>query len=152
MTAPVGVRFLSRCGSAGRGITPSGWRSCSGESPERISSSMPDSKLPPGVRGRWTVPLPLLLLALLDLTFNFYFWRIPKLTPPWSDFGYEFLRTAHVLEQRAPLGPRVIAFGSSTAGSFNPMQIEALLNAADPSMKAEVDRLVVPGIKPSDSV
>ncbi len=112
---------------------------------------MPDSNLPQAIRRRWTVPLPVLLLALLDLTFNFYFWRVPKLTSPWSDFGYEFLRTVHVLEQRAPVGPRVIAFGSSAIGSFNPIQIQGLLNTADPSMHAEVHRLLVPGIKPSDS-
>lgn len=112
---------------------------------------MPDFNLPQAVRRRWAVPLPVLLLVLLDLTFNFYFWRIPKLTPPWSDFGYEFLRTVHVLEQHAPVGPRVIAFGSSSLGSFNPIQIQALLNTADPSRNVEVQRLVVPGIKPSDS-
>ena len=113
---------------------------------------MPDSSLPQAVWGRWTrVPLPVLLLVMLDLTFNLYFWRIPKLTSPWSDFGYEFLRGVHLLEQSRPAGTRVIAFGSSVIGSFNPIQVQGLLNAADPSMKVEARRLLLPGIKPSDS-
>jgi hypothetical protein len=113
---------------------------------------MPGSSSPRAVSGRWTgVLLPLLLLVMLDVTFNLYFWRIPKLTSPWSDFGYEFLRSVHLLEQSHPAGARVIAFGSSVIGSFNPIQVQGLLNAADPSMKVEAHRLLLPGIKPSDS-
>jgi hypothetical protein len=108
--------------------------------------------LPKAVWGRRPrLRLPVLLLLILDLTFNLYFWRIPKLTSPFDDCGYEFLRSVHLLEQGRPSGTRVIAFGSSVIGSFNPVQVQGLLNAGDPSMKVEAHRLLVPGIKPSDS-
>lgn len=92
----------------------------------------------------------LLALALLDVTFNSWFWRIPKLTPPSADYGYQFLTDARALAAtpKAPAVPRVLAIGSSVAGAFDPAQVQGLLEAA--GARADVHRLLLPGIKPSD--
>lgn len=90
-----------------------------------------------------------LVLVLLDVTFNSWFWRIPKLTPPSADYGYQFLLDARALA--APPGPgttRVLALGSSIAVAFDPAQVQTLL-AAD-GAAVDVRRLLLPGIKPSD--
>lgn len=97
----------------------------------------------------WKVWLPIpLLLLVLDLTFNLWFWQIPKLTG-MGDWGYQF----HIDLQRlyAPKPPgtlRVVAFGSSVSGSFDAYQVQSLLDAVEPGM--EVHRLMKPGIKPTD--
>lgn len=106
---------------------------------------------------RWTnvlaVWLPVaLILLLLDLTFPLWFWQIPKLTPRSADYGYQFLADAHRLMTRPrPVGTvQVLATGSSVAGSFDPVQVDGLLEAALPEIPVAVDRLLLPGIKPSD--
>jgi hypothetical protein len=93
-----------------------------------------------------------LALLLLDATFNLWFWRIPKLTSASGDYGYEFLLTAHRLREqpKAPGEVRVLATGSSIAGSFEPSQVESLLTADAQAPPIAVDRLLLPGIKPSD--
>ena len=98
----------------------------------------------------WRAWVPALLaLVLLDVTFNAWFWRIPKLTPTSADYGYQFLVDARVLAEPGPPGaPRVLALGSSVAGAFDPQQVQTLL-AAD-GVTADVHRLLLPGIKPSD--
>lgn len=92
----------------------------------------------------------LLALLLLDVTFNQWFWRIPKLTPVSADYGYQFLVNARALATtpKAAGVPRVVAIGSSIAGAFDPEQVQGLLNAG--GTPADVHRLLLPGIKPSD--
>jgi hypothetical protein len=92
----------------------------------------------------------LLGLVLLDVTFNQWFWRIPKLTPVSADYGYQFLVDARALAAAAktPGVPRVLAIGSSVAGAFDPGQVERVLRAGGTA--ADVHRLLLPGIKPSD--
>lgn len=89
-------------------------------------------------------------LLLLDLTFNQWFWRIPKLTPPSADYGYQFLTNARALAATPKVAgvPRVLAIGSSVAGAFDPEQVRGLLSAD--GTPANVQRLLLPGIKPSD--
>jgi len=102
-------------------------------------------------RRAWRIPFPVALVILLDLTFNLYFWRLPKLTPRSADYGYQFL--VDVQELSRPIAAarvRVLAFGSSVAGSFDPEQVESLLRATHPDRDLDVHRLLVPGIKPSD--
>ena len=99
----------------------------------------------------WRVwgPIPI-ILVLLDLTFGWYFWNIPKLTPRSADYGYQFVADVHRLRQPAPGGGlRVVAVGSSVSGSFDPHQVGRLLTGRLP-VPVEVDRLLLPGIKPSD--
>lgn len=99
----------------------------------------------------WRVwlPIPILLLAL-DLTFNFVFWRIPKLTGPAADWGYQFLIDLHQARQpKAAEATRVVAFGSSVSGSFDPGQVAGLL-AAGAGRRPEVHRLMLPGVHPAD--
>lgn len=98
----------------------------------------------------WRAWLPALLaLVLLDVTFNAWFWRIPKLTRSSADYGYQFLIDARALAAPAPNGaPRVLALGSSVAGAFDPHQVQTLLAAGGSA--ADVHRLLLPGIKPSD--
>ena len=99
----------------------------------------------------WEAGLTLFLVLLLDLTFDLYFWRVPKLTPRSSDYGYQFLVDVRQLSQAKAAGRlRVVAFGSSVAGSFDAAQVQSLLRAAHPEVDFEVQRLLVPGIKPSD--
>jgi hypothetical protein len=99
----------------------------------------------------WKVWLPIpILFLLLDCTFNLYFWSIPRITGD-ADWGYQFLIDAHKLAEPKPQGAiRVLAFGSSVSGSFDPYQVQSLLAAADPTTSIEVRRLLKPGIKPSD--
>ncbi|MFQ5667573.1 MAG: hypothetical protein ACE5I7_14270 [Candidatus Binatia bacterium] len=103
-------------------------------------------------RTLWRVWLPIpVLIVLLDALFNVYFWKIPKLTPRSVDFRYQFLFDVHHLSANGVPGTiRVLAFGSSIAQSFDPYQVENLLNAADHSVHVRVHRVLVPGIKPSD--
>jgi len=93
----------------------------------------------------------ILLLVLLDATFDLYFWRIPKLTGVLTDFGYEFLSTLHRLKRGKPEGAiRVVAFGSSVALSLDPYQVANLIETAEPTTRLDVNRLLLPGAKPSD--
>ncbi len=103
-------------------------------------------------RPRLIAPIPLLLLVLFDVGFNLYFWRIPKLTGRAADYGYQVLLDVHRLEQpKLPGVARVLAFGSSVAGSLDEYQVESLLNATDHSAtRVEMHRLLKPGMKPSD--
>jgi hypothetical protein len=95
------------------------------------------------------IPIPIILI-LLDVTFGWYFWSIPKLTPRSADYGYQFVSDVHRLRQPAPgRAVRVVAVGSSVSGSFDPSQVERLL-AGRLSVPVEVERLLLPGIKPSD--
>lgn len=93
-----------------------------------------------------------LVLLLLDVTFPLWFWRVPKLTPATADYGYQFLLDAHRLttSPRAPGERQVLALGSSIASSFDPSQVRTLLQRALPDQPLSVDRLLLPGIKPSD--
>jgi hypothetical protein len=45
---------------------------------------------------------------------------------------------------------RVLAFGSSVSGAFDPHQVEGLLQAHQRLPRAEVRRLTMPGIRPSE--
>ncbi|MBI1814307.1 MAG: hypothetical protein HYR72_04975 [Deltaproteobacteria bacterium] len=100
----------------------------------------------------WRIWLPIpLLFLLLDVTFNLYFWRIPKLTGKSADYGYQFLVDLHRLHQPPPPATaRVLAVGSSVSGSFDQFQIQRLLATQHPELPADVHRLLLPGIKPSD--
>ncbi len=112
-----------------------------------MSDSRPSSEKGAG----WWNAVPVLFLLLLDLGFNAYFWRIPKLTTPWTDYGYQFLLETHHLHRPKPPGAtRVIAMGSSVSGSFDHYQVDSLIEAEDPAAKLDVHRLLMPGIKPSD--
>lgn len=125
------------------------------EGDTRIVAGVPASpRRPAGTRARalfWKVWMPIpILFVLLDCTFNLYFWKIPRITGD-ADYGYQFLLDVHRLYEPAPAGAvRVLAFGSSVTGSFDPYQIQSLLTAAEPGAYIEVRRLLKPGIKPSD--
>jgi len=101
----------------------------------------------------WKVWLSIpIFLLILELTFHLYFWQIPKLTGRSADYGYQFLLDVHRLQEPKPPGTvRVVAFGSSVTGSFDPYQVEGLIAAHEPNVPLEVHRLLLPGIKPSDS-
>lgn len=102
-------------------------------------------------RSRFLAPVPLLILLLLDLSFNAYFWRIPKLTRRSVDWGYQFLVDAHRLAApKAPDQIRVVVAGSSICSSLDPAQVRGLLHAALPAVDVDIRRLLLPGIKPSD--
>ncbi|MDX2166739.1 MAG: hypothetical protein SF182_06735 [Deltaproteobacteria bacterium] len=89
------------------------------------------------------------VLVLLDVTFNSWFWRIPKLTPRSADYGYQFLLDARAAAAPPAPGTRqVLALGSSVAVAFDPDQVQSLLRAQGAA--AEVHRLLLPGVKPSD--
>jgi hypothetical protein len=105
-----------------------------------------------GYASVWKIWLPVVaLLVLLDVTFNLYFWRIPKLSKVSSDYGYQFLVDARPLWQPAAPGrTRVLALGSSIALSFDPHQVESLLARSRPRADLDVHRLLLPGIHPSD--
>ena len=112
---------------------------------------MSDFELPTGKASGWSNFIPILLLILLDVGFNTYFWRIPKLTEPWDDYGYQFLLETQRLHQPKPPGAtRVVALGSSVSGSFDRYQIESLIEAKEPAAKIDAHRLLMPGMKPSD--
>lgn len=95
------------------------------------------------------LPIPLLLL-LLDVLFPVYFWRIPKLTGGADDYSYQLLYNLHHMQEAPPDGVRVLAFGSSVAVAFDPHQVRGLLETALPGQSIDVQRLMQPGIKPSD--
>jgi hypothetical protein len=99
----------------------------------------------------WKIWLPIpILLLVLDITFNAWFWRIPHITGR-ADFGYQFLIDLQRAETPKPPGSiRVLAFGSSVSGSFDPYQVEGLVGAASPGVPVDVHRLLKPGIKPGD--
>lgn len=96
--------------------------------------------------------LPVVLgFVLLDVSFDAYFWRIPKTTRITVDPGYQFLIDRHLASQPLPKGvPRVLAFGSSISRSFNPQQVRGLSAARAGGNPPEVHRLLMAGIKPSD--
>jgi hypothetical protein len=99
----------------------------------------------------WKVWLPIpIVLLLLDVSFNSYFWRVPKLSSISDDYTYQLLYDVHRLETSKPEGVRVMAFGSSVAGCFDPYQVEDLLEADFDQTRFDVSRLVRPGAKPSD--
>lgn len=100
----------------------------------------------------WKVWLPVLaILVGLELGFDAWFWRIPKLTGANADFGYQFLVDARALrEAPGPDALRVVAFGSSVSGSFDPRQVDSLLEAADPDTDFDVHRLLLPAAHPAD--
>ena len=99
----------------------------------------------------WKIWLPIpLIFILLDLTFNLYFWQVPKLTGTADDYSYQFLFDLHDLETQRPDGVRVLAFGSSVTSAFDPYQIDGLLERELPGEAIEVRRILRPGSKPSD--
>lgn len=95
------------------------------------------------------LPIPLIIL-LLDVLFPVYFWRIPKLSGTSDDYSYQLLYNLHHLQTAAAEGIRILAFGSSVATAFDPYQVGGLLESAIPGSRIEVQRLMQPGIKPSD--
>ncbi|MBX3027555.1 hypothetical protein KF840_21875 [bacterium] len=99
---------------------------------------------------RWAWAAAVVVLVLLDVTFDRWFWRIPKLTPASTDRGYQFLVDARALANtpKTPGVPRVLAVGSATAGAFDPAQVRTLLEAG--GTPADVHRLVLPGSTPSE--
>jgi hypothetical protein len=102
----------------------------------------------------WKVWLPVLaMLVGLEVSFDSWFWKIPKISGANADFGYQFLVDAHPLRQvPAPETLRVLAFGSSVSGSFDPRQVDSLFAAADPETDFEVHRLLLPAAHPTDYV
>ena len=107
---------------------------------------------------RWKIWLPVVLLFLtLDSSFNAFFWEIPRVrkTPNShhrsTDRSYQIALDHHRLLQPKPAdSARVLAFGSSISGSFDPHQVQSLVQAKRPLPQAEVHRLMVPGIHPPD--
>jgi hypothetical protein len=100
----------------------------------------------------WKVWLPIpILLLLLDVTFNAWFWRIPKLTGSAADYTYQYLYDLQNLRgTKEPATTRVVVFGSSVSSAFDPWQVQSLLAAHGQGGKIEVRRLTKPGSKPSD--
>lgn len=105
-----------------------------------------------GYASIWKIWLPIVaLFVVLDVTFNLYFWRIPKLSKPNADYGYQFMIDARPLWQEGkPESMRIVAFGSSVALSFDPHQVESLISVSRPRQEFDVHRLLLPGIHPSD--
>ena len=118
---------------------------------------LPAADTAPGRRVDWRQLVKIwapvaLLLVLIDVSVPLWLWHVPKLTPPTADYGHQFLVDAHRLAT-APAPPgtaQVLAMGSSIAGSFDPTQVRTLLAATLPTTPVAVDRLLLPGIKPSD--
>ncbi len=99
----------------------------------------------------WKIWLPIpLIFVLLDVGFDAYFWKIPKLTGTADDYSYQFLYDLHDLQSFRPDGVRVLAFGSSVTASFDPYQIGGLVDREVGSDDVEVRRILRPGTKPSD--
>lgn len=98
----------------------------------------------------WKVWLPIpLLLVLADVTFNQWFWRLPKLTGSAADYSYQYLYDLqHLKGTKRDDTARVVAFGSSVSSAFDPYQVAGLLAARGQAV--EVARLTKPGSKPSD--
>ena len=111
-----------------------------------------------GERGFFRIWLPALLAVLaLDAAFPRFFWKIPRLWKPpefgftETEWGYQVaLERVRMLEPKAEGALRVLAFGSSTAGALDPYQVEGLLRAGPVAPRAEVRRLMLAGIKPSE--
>lgn len=100
----------------------------------------------------WKVwlPIPLLLFAL-DVSFNAWFWRLPKLTGSAADYSYQYLYDlAHLRGTRQADTPRIVAFGSSVSSALDPYQVRGLLAARGVAGPVEIHRLTKPGSKPSD--
>ncbi len=100
----------------------------------------------------WKVwlPIPLLLLAL-DVSFNLWFWHLPKLTGNSADYSYQYLYDLeHLKGTKHDDVVRVVAFGSSVSSAFDPFQVQSLLDAKHLPEAVEVRRLTKPGTKPSD--
>ncbi|HYD46820.1 MAG TPA: hypothetical protein VEB21_00645, partial [Terriglobales bacterium] len=100
----------------------------------------------------WKIWLPVLLFFLvLDLSFDRFFWDIPKISRSSSDYGYQFAIDFHRLRQPPPAGTlRVVALGSSVSGSFDAAQVAGLVRSARPQAPVEVHRLMLPGIHHAD--
>jgi hypothetical protein len=119
---------------------------------KRLSASALRAFLP------WKVWLPIVLVVLtLDCSFDAFFWQIPRVREiPESgfseaDWGYRISLERRRLMQPKPTGSaRVLAFGSSVSGAFDPHQVQGLVQAHRPSSRAEVRRLNLPGIQPSE--
>jgi hypothetical protein len=99
----------------------------------------------------------LLALLALDAAFPHFFWRIPRLWQPpefgfsEGEWGYQIaLERLRLLEPKAEGAVRVLAFGSSLAGALDPYQVEGLLRAGGAVPRAEVRRLRLPSVKPSE--
>jgi hypothetical protein len=111
-----------------------------------------------GDRGFFRVWLPALLAMLaLDAAFPRFFWKIPRLWKPpefgfsEADWGYQIaLERIGLLEPKAEGAVRVLAFGSSTARALDPYQVEGLLRAGRAAPRAEVRRLMMPSVQPSE--
>lgn len=89
--------------------------------------------------------------VVLDVSFDGYFWKIPKVTRITVDAGYQFLIDLHQASRPAARErTRVLALGSSIARSFNPYQVRSLIETWRPGTPVEVHRLLMAGIKPSD--
>ena len=98
------------------------------------------------------IPIPLLLITL-DLGFNAVFWGVPKLSGTLDDYRYQFFLDQHALQSWRSKDTdevRILAFGSSVAGAFDPYQIDGLLEDGMGVGRVDVRRLLHPGIKPSD--
>ena len=100
----------------------------------------------------WKVWLPIpLVLLLLDVTFNAWFWQIPKLTGSAADYSYQYLYDLqHLHGTKRDDVVRIVGFGSSVSSAFDPHQVQSLLDSRNLPMPAEVHRLTKPGSKPSD--
>ena len=100
----------------------------------------------------WKVWLPIpILLLLLDVSFNAWFWHLPKLTGRDADYSYQYLYDIQHLEgTKRDDVVRVVGFGSSVSSAFDPFQVQSLLESKNLPEKIEVRRLTKPGSKPSD--
>lgn len=100
----------------------------------------------------WKIWVPVAaIFVLLDATFNLYFWRIPKLSKANADYGYQFMVDAlPVWQGGTPGSERIVAIGSSVALSFDPRQVQSLLEAEHPGRKFDVHRLLLPGAHPTE--
>ena len=100
----------------------------------------------------WKVWLPIpLLLVLVDVTFNTWFWHLPKLTGMAADYSYQyFYDLQHLRGTKRDDVVRVVAFGSSVSSAFDPFQVQSLLAAQGVQVPVELRRLTKPGTKPSD--
>jgi hypothetical protein len=106
----------------------------------------------------WKIWLPIAVaLLVLEAGFDAFFWEIPKIRKARdsgfseSDWGHRIaLEHRRMLEPKQAGAARVLAFGSSVAGAFDPNQVQALVQAHRPSSRAEVRRLTMPGIEPSE--
>ena len=106
----------------------------------------------------WKVWLPIVLVVLtLDASFNAFFWKIPRIRriPEFrfseADWGYRIaLEHLRLLQPKRAGSARVLAFGSSVARVFDPHQVQGLVQAHRQLPRAELQRLAMPGIQPSE--